>query len=45
MAVFTELYKKWQQLAAQSQKLVAINKNLEGKSGEEKIPEIKGVIL
>ena len=47
VAVFTELYKKNQQLAAQSQKLVTINKNLEAEIKERKNSEekLKGVNL
>ncbi len=47
VAVFTDLYKKNQQLAAQSQKLVAINKNLEAEIQERKNSEekVKGLNL
>lgn len=41
VAVFIDLYKKNQQLAAQSQKLVAINKNLEAEIRERKNSEEK----
>ena len=41
MAVFIDLYKKNQQLIAQEQKLMAINKNLENEINERKVSEEK----